>query len=152
MEKRKNGFKLVDVLFVIEVLFVITILSILAAVIVPRFRRERAKSEPKMDLTTRSVGQPGIELAKFYLVKGKYWGYDDQYVQFKDAKDDRILDQVALVRIKDFFVFNPDTGYPGDDVFDPNSSNWDEWLKKFDLVLEEHAEKLEQQRLMRQER
>jgi len=104
---------------------------------------------PKMDVTTRSIDQPGIEPAKFYLVKSKWiednWGYD-QYLQFKDAKDDGILDQVALVALKDFFEFSPETGYPADKVFDSSSPDWEEWLRRFDLVRKEHAKKLERQR------
>lgn len=122
---KKNGFTL------IELLLVITILLILAAVIIPRFAREKTELEPKIDITTVSVNQPelGIESARFYLVKGpwvkEHWDYN-QPVQFKDIKDDKILDQVALVNMKDFFEgLNPRTGYPADIVFDLNSPDQD---------------------------
>jgi hypothetical protein len=142
MKKKKKKVTLIG--------WVVIIVIIHSVFLVTRTKEEKVELEPKMDVTTRSVGQPGIEPAKFYLVKGKYWGYDDQYVQFKDAKDDRILDQVALVRIKGFFVFNPDTGYPADKVFDSNFPDWEGWLERFDLVLEEHAKKLERRRLIRE--
>jgi hypothetical protein len=107
------------------------------------------KKQAKMDINTIFVNQPelGIEKARFYLIKN-WLGYG--LVQFKDVNDDKKLDKVFYSNSEIAFnpdAFNPDTGFPGKDVLvsDPNSSDWSEWLKRFDLVLKEQAEKLKQQ-------
>ena len=107
------------------------------------------KKEAKMDITTILVNQPelGIEKARFYLVKN--W-LDYGLVQFKDAGDDGIMDRVFYSDSEIPFnpdAFDPNTGFPGDNVSvsDPNSSDWNKWLKRFDLILEKHAEKIKQQ-------
>ena len=148
MKTKKNGFSL------IELLVVITIISILAAIFIPCFMRKRSEMEIETNITTISVGQLdlGIEPAKFYLVKGEWiknhWGYD-QYIQFKDIKDDKVLDQVAYGNLKIFSEFNSDTGYSSDIVLDSNSADWDKCLKMFEQVLKAHAEKLKRQNLRR---
>ena len=115
------------------------------------------KKEAKMDITTILVNQPelGIEKARFYLVKN--W-LDYGLVQFKDAGDDGIMDRVFYSDSEIAFnpdAFDPNTGFPGDNVSvsDPNSADWNKWLKRFDLILEKHAEKIKQQeKLKRQKR
>ncbi len=137
MKEEKNSFTLTDLLLVIIIILALVIIFI------PTIKKE-------MVITTMSVGQPEpeVESAKFYVVTGKWvknhWGYG--YVQFKDIGPDEALDQVFCGdKISPFIEFDPETGYSGEFIFDPNSPDWDEWLKRFDLALEEHAKKLKRQ-------
>lgn len=134
MKEEKNSFALT------ELFFVIIIILALVVIFIPIFKKE-------MIITTMSVGQPEpeVESAKFYVATGKWvknhWGYG--YVQFKDIGPDGVLDQVFCGdKISSFTEFDPETGYSGEFIFDPNSPGWDKWPEKFNLILQEHAKKL----------
>jgi hypothetical protein len=101
----------------------------------------------EFNVDTISVGDPnlGIKPARFYLVKNQ-WGYG--LVQFKDTGLDKKLDKVFCNSSEFPFSpdkFNPDTGFPSDKVFDPNSV----WQERFQKVLREHDKKLEMQKRLK---
>jgi|GEM_PF-2722382 len=110
----------------------------------------RTKEKPEFNVDTISVGQPelGIEPARFYLVENQ-WGYG--LVQFKDIGLDKKLDKVFCRQLR--LAFNPDdfdprTGFLSSRIFDPNSvfSVWNEWVQRFEKVLQEHDKKLKRQK------
>jgi hypothetical protein len=123
----------------------ILIIAALVVLIIPMFTKERTRmGEPEFNVDTISVGDPnlGIEPARFYLVQNQ-WGYG--IVQFKDTGLDKKLDKVFCNSSGFPFSpdrFNPNTGFPSDKVFDPNSV----WQERFQRVLQEHEKKLKFQR------
>lgn len=128
------------------VLIVLLLISVFSGFCIQSLTKKQAK----INVDTIFVNQPelGIEKARFYLVKN-WLGYG--LVQFKDTNDDKKLDKVFYSQSEIPFspdAFNPDMGFPGKDVLvsDPNSPDWSEWLKRFDLVFKEHAEKLKRQK------
>jgi len=142
----EDDFKLGAFSFALVVLCVLGIVVFSGLVCL----RISAEKQARPDVDTIFVNQPelGIEKARFYLVRN--W-LGCGLVQFKDVNDDKKLDKVFHSQSEIPFspdAFNPNTGFPGKDVLvsDPNSSDWSEWLKRFDSVLERHAEKLKRQR------
>lgn len=116
----------------------IFLVGMLVFVFGKRPRKEAFEFEFNVD--TISVNQPelDIEPARFYLVEDQ-WGYS--LIQFKDADLDKSLDKVFCDnsgRSVSLESFNPDTGFPSDKVFEPNST----WEQRFKKVLQEHEKKL----------
>lgn len=154
----------------IEILVVVATLFILAAIVIPQFREDLAdikKAEEFLDFREMGIDtidvvkdvNLGIEPTRFYFVRDdlaeKWWEY--KFVMFKGVGENKdILEWVGFSALKISPNFERFSSFEnlGENVIYiyPESSDWNLWLERFQIVLKRYVEKQRRIELQRQRR
>lgn len=154
----------------VSLVAVIIIILIIAGIIIPQFAEDKKEKKKRewMNITKKleslkpeiwvdRARLTGSRIVTFYIVKNQ-WGWG--LIQLKDLDSDEDLDQVFCSKsdfgldpnvVESFKSFDINVGMPSDISFGPDSNEWDQWVLRFQEVLEYHKKKLKYQERLREE-